>query len=118
MTITPYLLESYLKCRTKCWLRPVGEQTAGPAGIHKAQAQNESYRINGLQRLLLGEDECIQSPSADDLKTGTWRLATNVRVQTQHLESLLHAVERLPSERRGNPAKLIPIRFAPTNKLS
>jgi len=29
-----------------------------------------------------------------------------------------HAVERLPSDERGKPAHLIPIRFVPTNKIS
>jgi predicted RecB family nuclease len=36
----------------------------------------------------------------------------------QLLESRLHAVERLPSEGRGNPAQFVPIRFVFRNKLT
>lgn len=58
------------------------------------------------------------SPSADNLKAGKWILATGVLAQAPHLESHLHAVERLPSQGRGKPAHFIAIRFVLTNKVS
>jgi predicted RecB family nuclease len=120
MTITPHLLEAYLKCPTKCWLRAAGQQITDSTCTQCTQAQNESYRAAEIHRLLsrTHPSECMVSPSADNLKAGKWRLATGVLAQTAHLESYLHAVERLPSEGRGKPAHLIAIRFVPTNKVT
>ncbi len=119
MTITSRLLEAYLKCPTKCWLRSAGEQVTDSAYTQCAQAQNESYGAAEIHRLLLRADhsECMNSPSAEDLKAGKWRLATGVFAQTPHLESYVHAVERLPPEGRGN-ARFVAIRFIPDNKVS
>ncbi len=39
-------------------------------------------------------------------------------VHGQNLESSLHAVERVPSEGRGQPGQFTPIRFVFTNKLT
>ena len=58
----------------------------------------------------------MNSPSAENLKTGKWWLATGVLAQTPHLESNIHAVERLPPEGRGN-ARFVAIRFIPANKV-
>jgi hypothetical protein len=43
MTITSYLLEAYLKCPTKCWLRSLGEQATVSACVQSTQTRNESY---------------------------------------------------------------------------
>ncbi len=120
MTITSRLLEAYLKCPTKCWLRSAGEQITDSTCTQCTQAQKESYRTAEIHRLLsrTHPSECMVSPSADNLKAGKWRLATGVLAQTSHLESYLHAVERLPSQGRGEPAHLIAIRFVPANKVS
>ncbi len=120
MTITSRLLEAYLRCPTKCWLRSAGEQITDSTCAQCAQAQNESYRTAEIHRLLSRshQSECLISPSTDNLKAGKWRLATGVLAQTPHLESYLHAVECLPSEGRGKPAHFIAIRFVSTNKLS
>ena len=116
MTITSYLLEAYLKCPTKCWLRSAGKQIMDSTCVQT----NESYATAEIRRLLskTHQGECMISPSADNLKAGKWRLATDVLAQTPHLESHLHAVECLPSEDHNKPAQFIPIRFVPTNKLS
>lgn len=120
MTITSHLLEAYLKCPTKCWLRSAGQQVTDSTCTQYTQAQNESYSTAGIHRLLLRaeQSQCTISPSADDLKAGKWRLATGVLVQTPHLESYLHAVERLPPEGRGKRAGFVAIRFVPANKVS
>ena len=120
MTITSHLLEAYLKCPTKCWLRSAGEQITDSTCTQCTQAQNESYRTAEIHRLLskTHPSECMVSPSAANLKAGKWRLATGVLAQAPHLESHLHAVERLPSQGRGKPAHFIAIRFVPTNKVS
>jgi len=62
------------------------------------------------------------SPPLENLKAARWRLATNlaehVRMNTYVLDSELQGVERSPSESPGGPARLMPIRFIFTNKLS
>ena len=117
MTITSHLLEAHLKCPTKCWLRSVGEQITD---ITCTQAQNELYRTTEIHRLIskTHQSACIMSVSADNLKADKWRLATGFLAQTRHLESNLDAAECLPSEGRGRPGQIIPIRFFFTNKLS
>ena len=56
-----------------------------------------------------------------DVNTALWRLAPNLATHAQLdsnvLESELHAVELVPAKRRGQSAQLIPIRFIFTNKL-
>ncbi len=120
MTITSHLLEAYLKCPTKCWLRSAGEQITDSTCTQCTQAQNESYGAVEIRRLLSRTDpsECMFSPPADNLKAGKWRLATGVLAHTPHLESYLQAVERLPSQGHGKPANFITVRFVPTNKVS
>jgi len=120
VTITSYLLEAYLKCPTKCWLRSAGEQVTDSAYVQCTQAQNDSYATAQIRRLLskTHQSECIVSPSADQLKAGKWRLSTGVLAQTPHLEACLHAVERLPSAGRGKPAHISAIHFISTNKIS
>jgi predicted RecB family nuclease len=120
MKITSHLLEAYLKCPTKCWLRSAGEQITDRTWAQYAQAEDESYRAAEIDLMLSGSDqsECMRSPHADRLKAGKWRLATGVLAQTPHLESYLHAVESFPLEGRGDPARLIALRFVSTNKLN
>jgi hypothetical protein len=121
MRITADLFSAYLKCPTKCWRRSRAEF----AGVNKYAAwvltQNESYRLGITQRLLEGvtENDRVVAPAvAENPKLAKWRLAVDLPVQTQFLESRLHAVERVPSEGRGNPAQFIPIRCVFTNKLT
>jgi predicted RecB family nuclease len=95
MTITSHLLESHLKCPTKCWLRFVGETPAGNTYAEWVQTQNESYRADAARRLTadMPTDECDPSPgssrreeahySAEILKTAKWRLALDVLVRIE-----------------------------------
>ena len=120
MVITFPILEAYLKCHTKGWLRSAGEQITDSAGTQSVQAQNDSYRAAEVHRLLSGrhQSECVASPSVDTLKASNWTLATSVFVQTPRMESHLHAIERVPSEGRGKPDHFVPIRFIPTKRVS
>ena len=120
MAITSNVLEAYLKCPTKCWLRSADEKATDSLRTHYARVPDESYITAEIRRLLSTTDQsdCVNSPSAKDLKAGKWRFATAVHAHTLHLESCLHAVECLPPERRGKLAQFIAIRFASTNKLS
>ena len=61
------------------------------------------------------------SPPPENLQAAKWQVAANLavhaRMNTCVLDSEVHAVERAPSEGRGRPPQLIPIRFLFTNKL-
>jgi hypothetical protein len=62
-------------------------------------------------------DRAIAPPISMHPKNATWRLAIDVRLRTNDLESCLQAVERMPSERRGRPVQFIPYRFELANKI-
>jgi len=121
MTITSHIFEAYLKCPTKCWLRSRGEAGDGNAYADWVRTQEESYHSDGIKRLLEAvphSERVIAPPATDNPKTAKWHLAVGLLVQAQNLESHLHAVQRLPSEGRGNIAQFMPIRFAFTNRLT
>jgi predicted RecB family nuclease len=121
MIITAPLFEAGLKCLTKCFLRSLGETGTGNAYADWVRTQAESYHNAGTNGLMAGaaDDECIiGSPGTENWKTTKWRLAVNLVVRAQNLESSLHAVERVPSGRRGQPGQFTPIRFTFANKLS
>jgi len=145
MQISSDFFEVFLKCPTKCWLRFTSEPTAGNAYAEWVQAQNESYRADAPQRLMtdVPANECDVAPLVENLKTSKWRVAVDVpariglgssrddEAQTSlpensqslltsaaSIETCLHAVERIPSVGRGQPAQFVPIRFIYRNKLT
>jgi len=124
MKITPDLFEAFLKCPTKCWLRASGEPTSGNAYADWVKSQGESYRGNETARLAgdLSNGDVATSPDVETLKSAKWRLATGVVAQAPVnscvVESVVHAIERIPSQGRGRAAQFIPIRFIFRNKLT
>ncbi len=119
--ITTSLFDAGLKCMTKCFLRSRGEPRAGNAYADWVMDQSESYRKEGIKRLIAGatQDDCIiDSPGMRNLKASKWQLAVNLVVSAQNLESSLHAVERVQSQGRGKPTQFIPIRFVFSNKIT
>lgn len=120
MNITADIFEAFLKCPTKCYLRSVAEARTGNPYADRLRTQKESCRSEGIKRLTEGAKtgECvIGSSGTNNFKSAKWRLATEYVVRVQNLESSLHAVERVPSEGRGQHAQFIPIRFTFANKL-
>ena len=119
MTISSQLLDAYLQCPTKCWLRSTGEQVTDSTYASYTHNQNKSYGTTEIRRLesKVKQSECMISPSANSLRTGRWRLATRVLAQTPHLASCLHAVEHLPSAGPGKPGHYIPIHSCPKQAL-
>lgn len=121
MIVSSQLFENYIECATKCWLRSRAEPPAGNVYAEWARAQNEAYRLDALKRLsavLPESDRVIGPPISKSSKDATWRIAIDVRLQTNELESRLHAVERIASEGRGSATQFIPYRFEFTNKIS
>jgi predicted RecB family nuclease len=120
MIISSSLFEAYLECPTKCWLRSRGEPSTGNAYAEWARLQNEAHFENGLKQLLetFPESDRAIAPSIFEYsKEATWRLAIDVLLQTDGLESRLQAVERMASVRRGRSVQLIPYRFQFANKV-
>ncbi len=121
MIVTSHLFDAYLKCPTKCFLIFAREAETGNAYSNWIKTQNEIYRSKGIKRLTEGNlpDDCVSSPSDTGyVKAAKWRLAVDFVALSQNLESSIHAVERVPSKGRGNPAQFVPIRFVFTNKLT
>ena len=123
MKITPDAFDAYLKCQTKYWLRAAGEVSEENHYAQWVKTQTDSYRVAETTRMVadLPDSEVDQSPSVENTKSATWRLATGMAVQAEMgacvLESELHAVERVLAGGRGKAAQFIPIRFIFTNKL-
>jgi predicted RecB family nuclease len=121
MIVSSQLFEDYIECATKCWLRSRAEPAAGNVYAEWARAQNEAYRQDALKKLLAvrpESDRVIGPPISKSSKDATWRIAIDVRLRTNELESRLHAVERIASEDRGSITQFIPYRFEFTNKLT
>lgn len=121
MTITTYLFEAFLRCPTKCYLLSLGETGTENAYADWIRTRNEPYENEGIKRLI-GEHpdgECVcRPPDLENLKKVKWQVAVNLSVQTQDLESIIQAVERVSSDGQGKPAQFIPIRYIFTNKVS
>jgi predicted RecB family nuclease len=121
MIVSSQLFEAYLKCSTKCWLLSRAEQTAGNIYAEWACAQNEAYCEDGLKQSLAfnpESDRVIAPPISKNPRDAVWRLAIDMHLQTNDLESRLQAVERVPPKARGRTAQFIPYRFAFANKLT
>ena len=123
MKITPDAFDAYLKCPTKCWLRASSEASEENPYAQWVKTQTDSYREAETTRMVADfpDSEVDRSPSAENTKSTTWRLATGMAVEAEMgacvLESELHAVERVPAGGRGKATQFIPIRFIFTNKL-
>jgi predicted RecB family nuclease len=124
MEITSDLFQAYLKCSMKCWLRSCGEVSTRNTYANWVKTQDESYRVNETARLVgaSANSEVATSLAIENLKSIRWQFAKSVAAQAQTnsclVESCLQAVERAPSDGRGKPARLIPIRFIFRNKLT
>ena len=121
ITLTSRLLEAYVKCSTKCFLRSLGEANEDNPYANWVDTQNESYRNDALDRLMKGvpiNDRANSPTGAGDLKTAQWRLAVELVARAEDLESSIHAVERVLTEGSGQPSQFVPIRFFANNKLT
>jgi len=121
MIVSSQLFEAYIECSTKCWLRSRAEPTAGNIYAEWARTQSEAYYEARLKRLLAvlpESDRAIAPPISKHPRDATWRLAIDVPLQTNNLETRLQALEKIPSEGRGRPVQFVPYRFAFANKLT
>ena len=118
--ITSQLFEAYLQCRTKCFLRSLGETAPENSYSSWVYAQQASYLTEETKRLTQGaaQNECVtRAIEREDAESAKWRFAVKATARAQNLESTIHAVERLASEGQDTADSFIPIRFIFTNKL-
>lgn len=121
MVITTHLFEAFLKCPTKCYLRSLGEKVTENPYVDWVRTKTKFYQSDGVRRLVEGlteNERVIAPPATKSLKVAKSRLAVDFVARAQNLESVLHAVERVPSKEQGLPAQFIPIRFIFANKLT
>jgi hypothetical protein len=110
MTITDDLVETFLKCPTKCFLRSRGEAGTGNAYAAWVRTKNDVFRIEGTKRLVaeVAPDKCaIGTQAMESLKPAQWHLGMDFAVQSQTLQCSCHAVEQIPSAGRRLAADLI-----------
>ena len=121
MIISSQIFAAYLECSTKCWLRSRAEPITGNAYAEWARALNEAYNEGGLKRLLaiLPESErAMGPPISRNSKDVTWRIAVDLCLRTNNLETHIRAVEKMPSEGRGRTVNFVPYRFEFANKIT
>src|SRR5438309_1543379 len=94
--VTSQLFESYLACPTKCYLQAIGELTTENDFAIWSDARRESYRLDGLRRLMLDHSRTIDGgePDPGHWKHELWTFAFNQIVRAQNYEAHLHAVQR------------------------
>jgi hypothetical protein len=120
MIVSAPLLEAYLECPTKCWLRSRAEPSTGNVYAEWNRLQKATYCEDRLKHLLANfpESDRAKEPQVSRHANDTrWRLATNVPLRSDGLETCLQALERKPPERR-RPAQFIPYRFKSSNKVT
>ena len=118
-TITSRLVETYVKCHTKCWLTHAGAKVAGDSYEEWLQANNAMYQREEVDRLLAltPDAERLVGSLGTHPKAATWTMATDVPVVASGLKSQLPAVARIPSAGRGKAAQFVPIRLFWSNKV-
>jgi predicted RecB family nuclease len=120
MILSSRLLEAYLGCPTKCWLRSRDELSTGNLYAEWIRLQEATYCEDRLKHLLANfpeSDRAKEFQISRHAKDTRWRIATNVPLRSDGLETCLQALERKPPERR-RPAQFIPYRFNFFNKVT
>lgn len=84
MILSSELFDAYLKCPMKCWLHSQGGVGTGNAYADWARTQRESYRSDGIKRLLERfpvSERAMDPVATENLKAAKWRLAVDFVVQ-------------------------------------
>jgi predicted RecB family nuclease len=119
MAITSDLVEAFLKCPTKCFLRARAEVATGNAYADWFRTKSEIFRSEGITRLVAGiaPDKCATGTAATvSDRSAQWQLAQDFTARSENLRSSCDAVERIPSAGRGRAPQFVPIRFVFSNK--
>ena len=119
MIVTSPLFDAYLDCDTKCWLRAHAEPGNGNAYAEWARRKNEAYYEDARKRWFARfpkKGRVIAPSISRDAKDATWRVAADVRLQTNGLESRLQAVEKVSPDGLDRTVQFIlTVSNSPTN---
>src|ERR1700719_5428592 len=121
MAITTDLVEAFLKCPTKCFLRAGAQVGTGNAYAQWVRTESDIFRSEGTKRLVAGvaPDKCVTGTAAiESGRPAQWKFALDFVAQSENRRSSCHALERIPSAGRGRAAQFVPIRFVFGNKLT
>ena len=90
MKITSDVLEAYLQCPTKCWLRATGEPFSGNTYAEWLKAQDDAYRTTETERLIAvsSSGEVARSLAVENVLATKWRLVINLVANTPNLETV------------------------------
>jgi hypothetical protein len=97
MTVTANLVEAYLKCPTKCFLRWLGEASTSSEYADFVQAQQTSYRSEGINRLTqaLTPNECGSGSFVTLIgKRAKWHVTIGSVARSGDLESAIDALRK------------------------
>jgi hypothetical protein len=92
MTITDDLVETFLECPTKCFLRSRGDAGTGNAYAAWVRTKNDVFRIEGTKRLVaeVAPDKCaIGTQATGRLKPVQWHLGIEFTVTEPELAMFL-----------------------------
>jgi predicted RecB family nuclease len=115
--ITSELLEAYLACPTKCYLRSISEASFGNTYAAWDQARNDLYRRESIRKLIASTTLNIADAQIDLHQNVQWQLAFDQVVRSGDLEARLHGVQRTGKNGKPLTSEFAPIRFIHTNKL-
>ena len=116
--ITSELLEAYLACPTKCYLRSSGEECSENRFAALYQTQKDSYRHAGIRGLEANSSQGLARGQIEPrgFKKARWQLALDQAFDVDDLSANIHAIQRIQTE--GGSSELIPVRFVHLNKPS
>ena len=119
MTITTDLVEAFLQCPTKCFLRARAEVETGNAYADWVRRESDVFRTEGIKRLVEGcaPDKCVTG-NAEGGRSAQWQLALDFIARSENLRCSCHAVARIPSAGRGLAPQFVPVRFVFSNKVT
>jgi hypothetical protein len=120
LVVTSKLFEAFLACPTKCYFQFAGEvPTVNDFAIWQ-EARQESYCLNGIQRLLADNPQAIVADQTDPRcwKLDSWLFAVAPIVRAHNIEATPHAIRRISLEKTTKSIVFVPIRYVRENKLT
>jgi predicted RecB family nuclease len=121
MQITDEVFRAFLNCETKSNLITLGDRGSQNEFFEWGRIRMDDFKQRCLLKLCsaITEDEClIGGSSYHSFEHSRYRLFVDCVLQTQGLQSRIHALERItmPIDKKQNP--FTPIRFFPNNKIT
>jgi predicted RecB family nuclease len=120
MPVTDEIFKAFLECETKALLKCSGED-----GRHSALDIWQKYTAEDFKlkchlhlRSTIGENECLVGVLPGKESEHKYRFILDCPIQTQEVQSHLHALERLDSSGKTRHSPYVPVRFIPGEKLT